>query len=102
MKKNQDGKSLPEYIDSPKASKGKKAVYVLCTYLLINWTRNGKPLHKLTVNRKSADSKSALYVNSVCYKNNNLAWTETKATEQESNLPEMKYDPSPSRCPDNP
>lgn len=83
-KKHQDEKK-PAWIyaeDGPNASKGKKTVYILCTYLLINWTRNGKPLHKLTVNRNSADSTSALNVNSVCYKNNNLAWTETKATEQ--------------------
>lgn len=101
-KKHQNGKK-PAWIyaeDGPNASKGKKTVYVLYTYLLINWTRNTP--HKLTVNRKSAASTSALNINSVCYKNNNLAWTETKATEQKSDLPKMKYDPSPSRWPDNP
>ena len=54
-KKHQDGKK-PAWIyaeDGPNASKGKKTVYVLYTYLLINWTRNTP--HKLTVNRKSAD-----------------------------------------------
>ena len=81
-KKHQDGKK-PAWIyaeDGPNVSKWKKTVYVLCTYLLINWTRNTP--HKLTVNRNSADSTSALKINSVCYKNNNLAWPETKATEQ--------------------
>ena len=83
-KKHQNGKK-PAWIyaeDGPNVSKWKKTFYVLCTYLLINWTRNEKPLHKLTVNRKSADSTSALNINSVCYKTHNAAWPEKKATEQ--------------------
>ena len=101
-KKHQDGKK-PAWIyaeDGLDVSKWKKTLYVLCTYLLINWTRNTP--HKLTVNRKSADSTSALNINSVSYKTHNAAWPETKATEQKSDLPEIKYNPSPSRCPDNP
>ena len=44
-KKHQDGKK-PAWIyaeDGLDVSKGKKTLYVLCTYLLINWTRNGNP-----------------------------------------------------------
>ena len=103
-KKHQDGKK-PAWIyaeDGPNASKGKKTVYVLYTYLLINWTRNGNPF----INWQSTGNQLTAHQPWISIQSPTKGTTQherrQKQQNKKSNLPEMKYNPSPSRCPDNP